>query len=716
LVDSADLDLNGLIYLNGGAVDAGRALWKTSESRQKPMKLMKPTLLRLLLVGIAILSLSRVSGQTTAFTYQGRLHDNGLGAAGNYDLRFSLYDAQQGGASVAIPQTNSAAFVTNGLFTAVLDFGDIVFGGANRWLEIAVRTNGGADFTVLSPRQPISPSPYSIYAARSGMSALATNSLSLGGATASSYAQTSGASLTNVTIVSGSGAGLTNVPTDYLQPSTYGAVGDGATDDTLALANALNAASAKRGRVNLMGKTYRISSTLAIPGEDVELYNGAIVTRNHIVAVWAQGDRDWLHDLYVGGPGTDYRAGDTGILMTSSTTNYVQQQRLDRVFVTNFWCDIHTSAEVQGRMESIVADASYQYCIWLENSDETSLENFTCCCPMQTEDLAHSGTGTWESLNNCVGVFIFHSFSALVANGDINFVRSAIIADGGGLQYNIHNIHSESLYGSTNWPVMAFTNCGVTLSGLTLMPLLPGVVQNGQSPVNRVGLLFDHCDSGNVNIAAGNYQNCFPVVWVQNSLGLTPFPNGGFQGSAIYYDGTTSWPFYLAPYNTYAFTPQTIYQRSGYAPNQTIQTLRSGAWRGALQWGADSADNSLTPNTTKSFSISVPSYTGSSYDIDLLRWDGGGVGKAFLGTCEDSYAGPNQWEIWCSTGSAASSNCFHIAPTGATSLVPFSAPVITNNGLVWLAGISNNIAANGSIMTDTNGNFYVRSNDTWVRK
>jgi hypothetical protein len=35
---------------------------------------------------------------------------------------------------------------------------------------------------------------------------------------------------------------------------------------------------------------------------------------------------------------------------------------------------------------------------------------------------------------------------------------------------------------------------------------------------------------------------------------------------------------------------------------------------------------------------------------------------------------------------------------------------------VWLAGISNNTAANGSIMTDTNGNLYVRSNDTWVRK
>ncbi len=35
----------------------------------------------------------------TAFTYQGRLHQSGQPAAGSYDLRFSLFDAESGGKS-----------------------------------------------------------------------------------------------------------------------------------------------------------------------------------------------------------------------------------------------------------------------------------------------------------------------------------------------------------------------------------------------------------------------------------------------------------------------------------------------------------------------------------------------------------------------------------------------------------------------------------------
>jgi hypothetical protein len=50
--------------------------------------------------------------------------------------------------------------VTNGLFQAMLDFGAGAFNGANRWLEIAVRSNGVGNFVVLSPRQEVTPTPY----------------------------------------------------------------------------------------------------------------------------------------------------------------------------------------------------------------------------------------------------------------------------------------------------------------------------------------------------------------------------------------------------------------------------------------------------------------------------------------------------------------------------------------------------------------------------
>src|SRR3974390_2046771 len=102
--------------------------------------------------------------QGTAFTYQGRLNDGANPATGNYDLRFTVYDALNGGGIQGGPITNLSTAVTNGLFTATLDFGNGVFPGAARWLEIGVRTNGGGGFVALSPRQALSATPYAITA------------------------------------------------------------------------------------------------------------------------------------------------------------------------------------------------------------------------------------------------------------------------------------------------------------------------------------------------------------------------------------------------------------------------------------------------------------------------------------------------------------------------------------------------------------------------
>ena len=110
--------------------------------------------------------LSTLHAQGTAFTYQGRLNDNGSAANGIYDLRFTIYDALAGGSGAGGPLTNGATAVSNGLFTATLDFGAGVFSGAARWLEIGVRTNGSAsDFTALAPRQPLTATPYAVRAA-----------------------------------------------------------------------------------------------------------------------------------------------------------------------------------------------------------------------------------------------------------------------------------------------------------------------------------------------------------------------------------------------------------------------------------------------------------------------------------------------------------------------------------------------------------------------
>ena len=101
--------------------------------------------------------------QGTGFTYQGRLNDGANVANGSYDLQFALFDAASAGNQVGSLLTNSATVVSNGLFLVTLDFSN-QFPGANRWLEIGVRTNGVGGFTVLAPRQKLTPTPYAVTA------------------------------------------------------------------------------------------------------------------------------------------------------------------------------------------------------------------------------------------------------------------------------------------------------------------------------------------------------------------------------------------------------------------------------------------------------------------------------------------------------------------------------------------------------------------------
>jgi len=112
--------------------------------------------------------------QGTAFRYQGRLNDGAGPATGSYELRFALYDASTGGNPAGAALTNAPVAVNNGLFSVILDFGPN-FSGADRWLEIGVRTNGGSSFDTLAPRQSILPAPYAIYASNAGNASFATS-------------------------------------------------------------------------------------------------------------------------------------------------------------------------------------------------------------------------------------------------------------------------------------------------------------------------------------------------------------------------------------------------------------------------------------------------------------------------------------------------------------------------------------------------------------
>ncbi len=123
----------------------------------------------LAVVAVLIAGQGKVSGQTpmgTAFTYQGRLTDGGEPANGLYDFEFALFEDAGGTSPVGSSWPVDDLPVTDGLFTADVDFGvggihD--FTGDARWLRIGVRPGDSTGaYTPLAPLQELTPAPYAL--------------------------------------------------------------------------------------------------------------------------------------------------------------------------------------------------------------------------------------------------------------------------------------------------------------------------------------------------------------------------------------------------------------------------------------------------------------------------------------------------------------------------------------------------------------------------
>lgn len=100
-------------------------------------------------------------GQGTAFTYQGHLTGPTGPVNAVYDFQFYLYSVQSNGIPISTFVVNNV-LVTNGLFATAIDFGNN-FDGNPRWLEISNVT-----MHVVFPRQPITATPYAVYATTAG--------------------------------------------------------------------------------------------------------------------------------------------------------------------------------------------------------------------------------------------------------------------------------------------------------------------------------------------------------------------------------------------------------------------------------------------------------------------------------------------------------------------------------------------------------------------
>lgn len=131
-------------------------------------------MLKLSLLAVVFVALP-VQAQTTAFNFQGRLSNLGLPVNGQHDLRFSVYGSQAGADLVSGPITVSPVVVKNGIFNCRLDFGEQVFNGSARWLDISVRPTGTATFTNLSPRVELTSAPYAVRAKEAAVAASVAN-------------------------------------------------------------------------------------------------------------------------------------------------------------------------------------------------------------------------------------------------------------------------------------------------------------------------------------------------------------------------------------------------------------------------------------------------------------------------------------------------------------------------------------------------------------
>jgi len=178
---------------------------------------------------VLVLLAAAAGAQTSSITYQGQLCSGGAPANGNYDLQFSLFDSAISGSQIGGAVNVAPLAVSNGLFTATLDFGSSAFDGSPRWLQVGVRVLGDVNpHTQLSPRQPLTSAPYALQALNAATASVLDGTLpvtNLTGTLPDARLSTNVALLNNnvtfrasvtATQFNGSGAGLTSLPATNL--------------------------------------------------------------------------------------------------------------------------------------------------------------------------------------------------------------------------------------------------------------------------------------------------------------------------------------------------------------------------------------------------------------------------------------------------------------------------------------------------------------------
>jgi hypothetical protein len=130
-------------------------------------------------VATALFALAGAAGSafsqpiSSGFTYQGELRSSDTPFNGSADVLFTLWTAQSGGSQIGGALQALGVNISDGRFSVLLnsgnEFGPGAFNGQRRWIEISVRTPGGAGgYQMLSPRQELTVAPHAAFAADAG--------------------------------------------------------------------------------------------------------------------------------------------------------------------------------------------------------------------------------------------------------------------------------------------------------------------------------------------------------------------------------------------------------------------------------------------------------------------------------------------------------------------------------------------------------------------